>query len=107
MALSPHETVADLKGGQQAGIKRWIKESIYARLPGGLRAFVYFFYRYIVRLGFLDGREGAVFHVLQGLWYRYLVDAKLYEVRKYMRTNAVDAPTAIKAVLKIDIKQTN
>lgn len=101
----PHETVADLKGGQQAGVKRWLKENIYARLPSGMRAFVYFFYRYVFRLGFLDGREGAAFHVLQGLWYRYLVDAKLYEVRKYMDRKAVDAPTGIKDVLKIDISQ--
>ncbi len=101
----PHETVADLTGGQQAGVKRWLKENVYVRLPGGLRAFAYFFFRYVIRLGFLDGREGAVFHVLQGLWYRYLVDAKLFEVRKYMKEHAVDAPTAIKAVLKIDITQ--
>jgi len=31
-----------------------------------------FLYRYVIRLGFLDGREGAAFHVLQGFWYRYL-----------------------------------
>lgn len=97
-----HETVADLRGGQQAGVKRWIKEHVYARMPGGARAFAYFFYRYVIRLGFLDGREGAAFHVLQGLWYRYLVDAKMYEVRKYMRTHDADAPTAIHAVLGIN-----
>lgn len=34
----PHETVADLTGGEQAGVKRWLKEKVYARLPGGLRA---------------------------------------------------------------------
>ncbi len=34
----PHDTVADLRGGQQAGVKRWLKERVYARLPGGLRA---------------------------------------------------------------------
>lgn len=100
----PHETVADLRGGQQAGVKRWLKERVYARLPGGMRAFAYFFYRYVLRLGFLDGREGAAFHVLQGLWYRYLVDAKLHEVRLYMRSNSVDVVTAIRDVLGIDLK---
>lgn len=63
----PQETVANLRGGQQAGVKRWIKEHVYARLPGGLRAFAYFLYRYVIRFGFLDGKEGTAFHVLQGL----------------------------------------
>eukprot|EP01013_Petalomonas_cantuscygni_P036826 TRINITY_DN67534_c0_g1_i1.p1 TRINITY_DN67534_c0_g1~~TRINITY_DN67534_c0_g1_i1.p1 ORF type:complete len:300 (+),score=13.28 TRINITY_DN67534_c0_g1_i1:1772-2671(+) len=98
-----HETVADIRGGQQAGVKRWLKERVYARLPGGLRAFFYFFYRYIVRLGFLDGSEGAAFHVLQGFWYRYLVDAKLFEVKKYMKRTGSDVVTAIDHVLDIKV----
>lgn len=100
----PHETVASLTGGQQAGVKRWLKERVYARLPGGLRAFAYFFYRYILRLGFLDGREGRAFHILQGFWYRFLVDAKLFEVRKYMTQHDVDVVTAIDKVLGIKLK---
>ena len=98
----PHETVANLRSGRQARIKRWLKEAVYSHLPGGLRAFVYFLYRYVLRLGFLDGREGAAFHVLQGFWYRYLVDAKLHEVRLYMRRNNVDVVTAVRHVLGID-----
>ncbi|SEG30991.1 glycosyltransferase family 2 protein [Jhaorihella thermophila] len=97
-----HETVANLRGGQQAGVKRWLKENIYARLPGGSRAFAYFLYRYVFRLGFLDGREGTAFHVLQGFWYRYLVDAKLHEVRRYMEQNGADPVTAIRDVLGIE-----
>jgi hypothetical protein len=54
----------------------------YYRLPGGLRSIVYFIYRYVFRLGFLDGREGFYFAFLQALWFRTLVDAKLYELRK-------------------------
>lgn len=99
-----HESVADLGGGQQAGVKRWLKERVYARLPGGFRAFSYFLYRYIVRLGFLDGREGTAFHVLQGFWYRYLVDMKLHEVKTFMKANDVDVVTAIRDVLKIDVR---
>jgi glycosyltransferase involved in cell wall biosynthesis len=98
-----HETVANLRSGQQAGVKRWIKENVYARLPGGVRAFLYFFYRYVVRLGFLDGREGTAFHFLQGFWYRYLVDMKLFEVKAYMRRTNVDVVTAIRDVLGIDV----
>ena len=100
-----YETVADLKGGQQAGVKRWLKEKVYARLPGGFRALAYFLYRYILRLGFLDGREGLIFHVLQGFWYRFLVDAKLHEVRSYMRQSNADPVTAIKEVLGIDVRR--
>jgi glycosyltransferase involved in cell wall biosynthesis len=98
-----HETVADLRGGQQAGVKRWLKEKVYAGLPGGTRAIFYFLYRYFVRLGFLDGREGTAFHFLQGFWYRYLVDAKLFEVEQHMQRHGSDAPEAIKAVLGIDV----
>lgn len=100
----PHDTVADLRGAGQAGVKRWIKEKVYTRLPGGLRAFGYFLYRYIIRLGFLDGREGLAFHVLQGFWYRFLVDVKVEEVRSYMRIYRVSAPVAIRDVLAIDVE---
>lgn len=99
----PHDSVAGLRGGQQAAVKRWIKEVIYARLPGGLRAFAYFFYRYVLRLGFLDGQAGTAFHFLQGFWYRYLVDAKVAEVRRYMAATGCDAAEAIWRVLDIDV----
>lgn len=101
----PHDSVACLRSGKQAGVKRWLKEKVYARLPGGFRAFAYFFYRYVIRMGFLDGQAGTAFHFLQGFWYRYLVDAKLAEVKSYMRKNGVDAPTAISHVLGIKVSR--
>jgi glycosyltransferase involved in cell wall biosynthesis len=99
----PHESVASLLGGSQAGLKRWLKETVYARLPGGFRAFTYFFYRYVLRLGFLDGQEGTAFHILQGFWYRYLVDIKVAEVKRYMRENKVGIEAAIEKVLGITV----
>jgi glycosyltransferase involved in cell wall biosynthesis len=69
----------------QVGQKRWLKENFYYRLPLFCRAFFYFIYRYFFRLGFLDGKEGLIFHFLQGCWYRFLVDAKLYENRKRLK----------------------
>lgn len=57
------------------------KKKIYYQLPLFCRAFMYFIYRYFIRLGFLDSKEGLIFHFLQGLWYRFLVDAKIYEKR--------------------------
>lgn len=100
----PHESVASLSDGQQAGLKRWLKEKIYVRLPNGLRALIYFLYRYIFRGGFLDGFEGTAFHVLQGFWYRYLVDAKLHEVRSFMETQNVDIAAAIEEILGINVR---
>ncbi|MFZ4481586.1 MAG: glycosyltransferase family 2 protein, partial [Rhodoferax sp.] len=99
----PHDSIASLRSGKQAGIKRWIKEVVYARLPGGFRAFAYFFYRYVLRLGFLDGQAGTAFHFLQGFWYRYLVDAKVAEVRRYMREKDVDVVVAIDQVLGVRV----
>ncbi|MCK1573659.1 glycosyltransferase family 2 protein [Bradyrhizobium sp. 174] len=66
----------------QAAIKRWIKERVYNKIPFQFSAFAYFLYRYIVLLGFLDGKEGLIYHVLQGFWYRFLVGAKLEELRR-------------------------
>lgn len=67
---------------QQAEKKRKIKDQGYYRLPLFFRAHLYFFYRYYLRLGFLDGKEGKIFHFLQAYWYRFLVDAKMYESLK-------------------------
>jgi glycosyltransferase involved in cell wall biosynthesis len=62
--------------------KRWLRNGIYNRAPLFLRALLYWFYRYFLRLGFLDGKEGFIFHFLQGLWFRLLVDVKLYQLLK-------------------------
>jgi len=62
--------------------RRWLREGLYWKLPLFLRAFLYWFYRYFLRLGFLDGKEGMVFHFLQGFWFRFLIDAKLFEMEK-------------------------
>ncbi|MDD2752164.1 MAG: glycosyltransferase family 2 protein [Candidatus Omnitrophica bacterium] len=62
--------------------KRWLKENIYVRMPLFFRAFLYFVYRYFIKFGFLDGKEGLIWHFLQGYWYRFLIDAKIYEIFK-------------------------
>ena len=54
----------------------------YIKLPLFWRAFAFFFLRYVIRLGFLDGKEGFLWHFLQGWWYRTLADAKVYEIKK-------------------------
>ena len=57
----------------------WLK-SVYYRLPLYLRPWIYFFYRYFIRLGFLDGKQGFVFHFLQAYWFRLVVDIRLEEL---------------------------
>jgi len=71
-----------LSDDPQAKRKRFVKEKIYSALPTGLRAFLYFCYRYFFQLGFLDGGEGFIWHFMQGFWYRLLVDIKIDEIEK-------------------------
>ena len=67
---------------QQLKVKKLLKNIVYEKTPKTFRSFIYFIYRYIVRLGFLDGYQGLVWHFLQGFWYRFLVDVKVYEIEK-------------------------
>jgi hypothetical protein len=46
-------------------------------MPLYARPFLYFFFRYFLQLGFLDGKNGAIFHFLHAFWYRLLVDIHL------------------------------
>jgi glycosyltransferase involved in cell wall biosynthesis len=68
------------EGSRQAAIKRWIKEKLYNRVPYQVSTPSYFLFRMIFQLGFLDGKEGLVYHGLQGFWYRFLVGAKVQEL---------------------------
>lgn len=67
--------------GTEEQRKRWLKLK-YVKFPLFIRPFVNFFIRYILKRGFLDGKEGFVWHILQGFWYRMLVDAKVFELKK-------------------------
>lgn len=58
------------------------KYGIYYRFPMFLRSWLLFIYYYILKLGFLDGREGFIFHWMYHRWYRTLVDAKILEQQK-------------------------
>ena len=73
----------DIEDGKLLGSgierKRWLRQK-YDRLPLFLRPIIYFHYRYFFKLGFLDGKPGFIWHFLQGFWYRFLIDAKIYEI---------------------------
>ena len=81
-ALNGEESVEETSTSMQAKVKRFVKNRGYYRLPKFFRAHLYFIYRYYIKLGFLDGPEGKIFHFLQAYWYRFLVDAKIYECEK-------------------------
>lgn len=61
----------------------------YAKMPLYWRSLAYFIYRYVVKLGFLDGRAGFEWDFFQGLWYRLLVDSKVAEVRRFVKSNKI------------------
>ena len=65
---------------------------VWRRMPLYLRPFLYFFYRYFLRLGVLDGKQGAIFHFLQAFWFRLLVDIKLDEMTSPVRLKPDTTP---------------
>ena len=79
---------------KQAKSKRQTKHQ-YAKKPLFWRSFAYFIYRYFFKLGFLEGKEGFLWHFLQGWWYRTLVDAKILEIKRACG----DDPVKIKSYL--------
>jgi len=87
----------------QISFKRRIKESVYAKLPCGARAMAYFFLRYFILAGFLDGRVGAQFHYLQAYWYRNLADQYVALVKRQMKIQKLSAQKAIAQVLDTQV----
>ncbi len=58
---------------------RKLRDNFYYKFPLFWRAKLYYWYRYYVKMGFLDGTPGKVFAFIQAYFYRFLVDAKIYE----------------------------
>ena len=59
----------------------WFKNRWYC-MPLYIRPFLYFLYRYIFRLGFLDGMNGFLYHFLHAFWFRLVVDMKISELQQ-------------------------
>ena len=87
--------VAVNRKGNPIEQRRWQKNRIFQQFPPLLRALAYFFYRYVIRGGFRDGVPGLVFHSLQGLWFRFLVDAYILEIQQYMHANNQSLTTVV------------
>lgn len=68
--------------GTQAERKSWIRINIWNKLlPPLVRPFMYFFYRYFLRFGFMDGKAGFIFHFMQGLVFLLMIDIKYLEFK--------------------------
>jgi hypothetical protein len=90
MLLNIEFGLTDLSGigsseyAKEVVVKRKQKEQ-YAIMPLFWRSIGYFCYRYFFKLGFLDGKEGFLWDFMQGLWCRMLVDAKVFEAKRYAK----------------------
>lgn len=84
--------------------KKRAQKARYARMPLFWRAFGYFIYRYIIKLGFLDGKEGFLWDFLQGWWYRTLVDAKVFEIKKACGNDKEKMRAYLKKVYNISLE---
>jgi glycosyltransferase involved in cell wall biosynthesis len=73
------ENAALLRGRNERVL--WLKRR-WLRLPRYWRSVGYFLYRYVLRLGFLDGREGFLYHFTQALTFRIMLDARLEELER-------------------------
>lgn len=100
-----NESIESSLLGEQHKRKRWLKEKIYTRIPLFLRPFFYFIYRYVFKLGFLDGTPGLIWHFLQGFWYRFLVDAKIYDIERRAKKENKTIPEVIREHYGIDIRE--
>jgi glycosyltransferase involved in cell wall biosynthesis len=90
----------------QAKVKRMVKEGLYNKIPIFVRPFLYFIYRYFIRLGFLDGVRGFAFHFFQGYWYRSLVDLRVYEAELRLKdaTNNEERIVILKQLTGLDLE---
>ena len=84
-------SASNLEKGQLRGRRR--QKVFYYKLPKFVRAFAIFLFRYFFQLGFLDGKEGFIYHILENFWYRFLVDIKIYE---YEKTGNLEETGALK-----------
>jgi glycosyltransferase involved in cell wall biosynthesis len=64
-------------------VRRALAKRLAMKMP--LRPFFYFLYSYIVRMGFLDGRDGLVFCTMKALHQRMIL-VKKYDLRRQRRS---------------------
>lgn len=62
-------------------------KNLWWNMPLFIRPMLYFTWRYFFQFGFLDGKQGFIFHYLQAFWYRLLIDIKINEIRNQSKNN--------------------
>jgi glycosyltransferase involved in cell wall biosynthesis len=67
--------------GTQAQRRRWLRRR-FLRFPGS--PVVFFLYKYILRLGFLDGIPGLIYCAMQGVQF-FHIKAKIFELQRGAR----------------------
>ena len=78
---APKKDESKWAAGSPINQKKTLKQ-FYYNFPLFIRPVLLFCYRYFIKLGFLDGIEGLIFYVLQTFWFRFLIDAKLWELSR-------------------------
>ena len=79
-AIGQQNLTAAQQSGMMEGSRRlWLRQQIWDRMPILARPVLLFTYRYVFRLGFLDGVPGLIYCFLHDLWYPFLIDAKCKE----------------------------
>jgi len=92
--------------GNQVNRTRKLK-SYYAKNPLFIRAFIFFIYRYVFRMGFRDGIAGFCWNFLQGLWYRMLVDIKILDIKRQSKKKNVSLDIYIRDKYGFELCQKN
>jgi glycosyltransferase involved in cell wall biosynthesis len=72
-----HEEIQPSLWGTQAQRRRWLRRHFFG-LPGS--PILFFFYKYLLSLGFLDGVPGFIYCAMQGIQF-FHIKAKIYELR--------------------------
>lgn len=74
--------------GPQNETKLWIRLHVWQNLPPFLRPFLYFCYRVVCRMGFLDGGKGLFFHFIHCIWFLILIDAiYVFEIKPSLQSS--------------------
>ena len=89
--------------GQGSSSVRFLKKC-YLTVPAGGRSTFYFLYRYLFRLGVLDGYRGFLWNFLQGWWYRMLIDIKLMQLKSYAQGDREKAIEYVNKELGVKFK---
>lgn len=70
--------------GSNTSISRMrAKKTKYYKAPMFLRCWLFFLYMFFIKGNWRNGREGRIYSFLYHLYYRLLVDAKIYEQMKF------------------------